>query len=430
MARRLLIDFEGLDAPIAFVNARRIVKLLPAIFCYWPFRVRKAKAGAEAAVLSVHDNGEGYLIEAPWLDEACFREHEVDAICALIIEVNWAYLRGRPELLCIHGAAAEFSGRLVVFPNRYRAGKSVLSACLAAAGQRLFTDDILTVDPEAGDGEIYGVATGIAPRLRLPVPQDLGPALTRFLEERKGPQSELYRYLRLGTRELAPRGTRAPIGGFVLLERGQGQTPAIEPVSEADMLRQVVWQNFARHKDSSRILADLRTLIARSARYRMRYETADQAVALLQQTFGDWDAVGRGMARDAGEAGEATATLLANPQQTESRDQRTSYRPADPASEHLQQAPGVKEHEVDGEKFLADAAGAAIHNLNPTGAIIWQMLREPTTEREVVALLSELFPDVPAEQISNDVAGLLKGLEQQRLIRRVTPLPLESTEAR
>ena len=179
----------------------------------------------------------------------------------------------------------EFAGRLVIFPSRYRAGKSVLCGCLAAQGRRLFADDVLPL--RAADN--YGVAPGTKPRLRLPLPGDLGDATRRFLKRHAGLASKRYLYLDLPPEQLARRGETAPIGGFVLLERDAAATrPGLSPVKESEVLRRVILQNFARDHAATDIMTRMRRLVARTRCYRLRYARAEDAVELLQQAFDAW----------------------------------------------------------------------------------------------------------------------------------------------
>ena len=60
------------------------------------------------------------------------------------------------------------AGRLVVFPNVRRAGKSTLSAAPARAGHRVFSDDVVPFSVPAA-APARGLAMEIAPRLLLPM---------------------------------------------------------------------------------------------------------------------------------------------------------------------------------------------------------------------------------------------------------------------
>ena len=106
------------------------------------------------------------------------------------------------EALCIVGASG--------------AGKSTLTAALAQAGFGVFSDDVLPVF-YANAGRAHGAALGIAPRLRLPLPQTAGPEFEHWVATVSGPSNRQYRYLAIADQ---PRhGKTLPIGAFVILDR-------------------------------------------------------------------------------------------------------------------------------------------------------------------------------------------------------------------
>ncbi len=350
--------------------------------------------GSADTPIAIEDEGDGFRLTSPWLKGPVRQQHEVDAACVLVAELYRAYLADHPELLCLHGGAVELGGRLVVFPSQYRAGKSLLGACFAAAGGRLFADDVLPIGREHGSEQ--GLAAGVAPRLRLPLPDDLGPGAQRFFDRRRGPASERYLYLELERAELAPRGARAPIGAFVLLQREAGARATLSPIGDGEVLRQVVWQNFARETDAAGILGRLHAIVGAAGCFRLRYGRAEDAVALLRESFADWEPSlnsAKGSRRQV--AAEIEAALPAG-----------SFR----------QRPGVAETLVDGEGFLTDPDGVAIHHLNPLAQALWRLLAEPMTVADLVELLRAAFPDADVEAIDRDVGLLIETLTRKRLL--------------
>lgn len=394
MPDRLLLEFEGLSRRIVLLDCREVYACFPDVFRGW--RIHEAGTAVQPPIMTLKGSAEGYTLETPWLAQPLVRRDKIDALCGFIAEFIRAYVNDDQQLLCLHGAAAEFPGKLVVFPNRYRAGKSVLSACLAAAGVRLFADDVLPI----GGPDDQGMAPGIVPRLRLPLPDNLAPATRDFLEARRGPSGKRYLYLDLAATELANHGTLAPIGGFVLLEREAGAELDLAPVDPGEMLRQVIWQNFARESPAPEILRRLERIVGRARCLRLRYDRADEAVALLKETFASWPAAvenPEGAVQDAlGPGPSAPARKV-------------------PAGCYLRN-PEVTETKVGEEHFLADSKGAAIHNLNPVGSALWQLMAEPRTIDELVDPLHAAFPEVARTHIEQDVRALLKGLVAKRLV--------------
>ena len=148
-----------------------LFEYFPVIFSGW--QITEIQQDIENPIVTMCASTQGYELTAEWLSEPQRCKNKANAICAFVSKMVRAYIDDDQNLLCLHGAAAEFGGSLVVFPSKFRSGKSVLSACLAYADVKIFCDDVLLVDLEKGQG----IAAGLAPRLRLLLPGCLsGPA--------------------------------------------------------------------------------------------------------------------------------------------------------------------------------------------------------------------------------------------------------------
>ena len=387
------LNFEGLHQPVELRGCDELLPHLPLVFPGW--EITTAPENAIDPVVTLYRVSDGYRLEGYWFDATLCRRDEVDALCALAAEVMRAYGRQDDRLLCLHGAAAEFGGRLVVFPSQYRAGKSILCAVLAACGTRLYCDDILPVG--LADGQ--GIAPGLATRLRLPLPHNLAPASRHFIESQIGLRGRNYAYLELDHEAMAKRGEQASPGAFVLLERQQGAVAALEPIGEAEVLAQVIWQNFAREAEAPVILEVLNRLVGDAQSFRLRYDRAEDAAALLQREFATWP-----------EAAAGESAHSPRPVGVAANDEEIPtgcYR----------QAPGIAVIEVDGDSFLADRNGAAIHRLNAIGSAIWGLLREPIAADEIIDLLLQAFPGLDAGQVTKDVGDLLAQLQRKNLLQ-------------
>jgi len=388
----LYFIFDDMSNSVELINCSHLRDCFPLIFPGW--QITEVSAEHSAAVLSLRLEDNNYVLESDWLEKPAFRKSEDAAICLLVAELMRAYVHEDRGLLCLHGAAAEFAGKLVLFPSNYRAGKSVLSACLAASGIRLFGDDVLPIS--LIDAE--GVAPGLAPRLRSSLPDNLEPATREFINKHNRLQGEQYLYLDLENNVLAPRGFQLPVGAFVLLEREEGVRPAFEIVSEADVLRQVIWQNFARETEAPRILGVLSELVASSQRLRLRYDRAEDAVRLLREKFSDWPV----QSND----GNRVKTRL---------EGQTGVVDHLPFGCYLRQ-PDISIVQLDDQVFLADGQGATIHHLNPIGTAIWSLLAEPMTVDEMTNLLMAAFPDLERSTIENDLGSLIDELLSRNLL--------------
>jgi len=384
--------FNDMSNSVELINCRHLSNCFPLIFPGW--LITEVPAEHCSPVLSLRLEDDHYVLESDWLENPVYRKNEDAAICLLVAELMRAYVHEDRELLCLHGAAAEFAGKLVLFPSNYRAGKSVLSACLAASGVRLFGDDVLPISLL----DAAGIAPGFAPRLRLPLPDNLDLQTRDFINKHNRLQGEQYLYLDLENDLLAPRGCQLPVGAFVLLEREEDASPFIETVSEAEVLRQVIWQNFARETEAPRILGVLSKLVASSQRFRLRYDRAEDAVRLLQENFSDW----------------ATQSGNGNYAKTAADSQIGTIEHLLPG--HYLRKPDISIVQIEDQVFLADGQGAAIHYLNPIGTAIWSLLAEPMTADEMTNLLLTAFPDLERSAIESDLHNLIDELLSSNLL--------------
>jgi len=388
----LYLIFDDMSNSVELINCRHLSKFLPFIFPGW--QITEVSAEHASPVLSLTKDDDHYVLESDWLKKPAYRKNEDAAICLLVAELMRAYVHEDRQLLCLHGAAAEFAGKLVLFPSNYRAGKSVLSACLAASGVRLFGDDVLPISLL----DAAGIAPGFAPRLRLPLPDNLDSNSRDFINKHNRLQGEQYLYLDLEKDVLAPRGCRLPVGAFVLLEREEGASPLKETVSEAEVLRQVIWQNFARETEAPRILDVLSDLVASSQRFRLRYDRAEDAVRLLRENLSDW----------------ATQTGNGNNRNILADGQTDLIQQLLPG-QYLRK-PDISIVQIDDQVFLADGQDAAIHHLNPIGTAIWSLLADPMTADEITNLLMKAFPDLERNNIEHDLHTLIEELLSRNLL--------------
>lgn len=276
----MLLSFKGLSRPVALIDCDELALDIADILRDWPFK--DSVGSAAEPVITVNKTEKGYRRGSPWLSKPAVYRHRVDAVCDFIVDLVNGYIADDPQLLCLHCAAVEFERGLVVFPNPYKAGKSTLSVHLAATGARLFADDVLPIRSPGN----RGVALGILPRLRLPLPDDAGERFLGFVRERSGAKSKKFLYLNLKKKELAPFGTSAPIRGVVLLRREQTENPVLIPVSKGDAMKETIRRNFARKAPALDIFDRLQSVVEKAECFDLRYQTAEQAADLLRNTFG------------------------------------------------------------------------------------------------------------------------------------------------
>ncbi len=395
MIATMLLSFEQLSRPVALIGCDHLAESISTLLRGW--RCREISASTETPPsITIRRTSKGYELESLWRKSTVAYRDEVNTVCSFIVDLIKAYIAADPTLLCLHSAAAEFAGRLVVFPSRYRAGKSVLSAHLAAAGVRVYADDVLPIDERAN----HGVALGILPRLRLPLPDGVDAAFRDFVRRRSGLRNQRYAYLDLDAESLAPLGEEAPIGAFVLLRREAGARPELAPVSKSEILKRVILRNFADEVRAVDILDRLHDVVGDARCFRLCYDAAAEAAELLKQSFKRWPS----RRRPAKRARPTPST--ASPR-----------APNDEATkEHFRRNPGIVENCVDDELFLVNPAGEAIYHLNAVGAALWRLLAEPIRLDEAVDVLRRAFPGVPQAQIARDVGTVLADLAKRGLI--------------
>jgi hypothetical protein len=196
--------------------------------------------------------------------------------------VNW-FCRENPDLFCLHSAAVEFAAGLVVFPGVQRAGKSTLSAALARAGHTVFCDDVLPIEA----GSHAGLALGLLPRLRLPLPANVSPRFRSFVAERSSLSRSHFVYLALRDAEIAPFGRTRPVCGVVSLARSpRAIATQLHPLPVATTLKHLIQQNFAESIPSLTLFEDLHDLAVKARRFELRYADLEEASRLLTDEFG------------------------------------------------------------------------------------------------------------------------------------------------
>lgn len=76
---------------------------------------------------------------------------------------------------------------------------------------------------------------------------------------------------------------------------------------------------------------------------------------------------------------------------------------------------GLTCRDLDGELVVLDAATGYIHQMNPTGALIWKMLDGGTSIESIETRLSDEF-DLDAEEARRDVLGFVEQLRHAGLL--------------
>jgi Coenzyme PQQ synthesis protein D (PqqD) len=398
----MLIALDGIKAPISLHNCDEIVGPLGMVLGSWRFRVLENTTGhGTAAAISVLRASKSYRISSPWLDEPVVERSEVGAVFSVAAELARAFAEERPGLLCLHCAAVETDGRLILFPNSENAGKSTLATGLAARGFRLFADDVLAVSEVSQQG----ISLGIAPRLRLPLPRSCGTSFHCFVESHRGPYDAEFLYLNLNASQLALHGQTSPIGATVLLDRRRSGAPKLTSLARGRALRQLIIQNFAPDGTSLMTIDRLFSIIETGACFSFTYSKLDQAIDFLSERFSSGDAPWQDDRID-----RVRGTRVSEIAVEVAQHRR-------PWSAQFTQVAGVALRAVDNDIFLVKSGDAAVFHLNAVAASLWHLLERPTTLATAVDAVQKAFPAADARKVNRDVRSVFDALHQAGLIR-------------
>jgi hypothetical protein len=279
-----LFHFSGLSAPIAFDDScLELLPIMEKVLYHWRISTCLSVQEVEPIIRIEAQDG-GYQRHSAWVKQGKGFFHDpLDAVCDFIVDLIHAFVADNPDLLCLHCAAVEFEQGLVLFPNTYKAGKSTLTVKLASMGCRVFSDDVMPLFKRSRNG----IALGIQPRLRIPLPDNTDQAFVDFVETTPGTANRRYRYPALDQNLLAPLGTESPIRAIVVLKRDNENPPALTEATKGHVLKDVILRNFARQGPAVNILDTLFSLVESTDCFTLNYATPAEAAELLNEKFND-----------------------------------------------------------------------------------------------------------------------------------------------
>lgn len=281
MSKTELVKFVQLDRPVAFTDSESLYPYIDNILRDWI--IEKIESGEEnLACMTVRKTQEGFERRSKWLTRPVTHKDPVDVVCDLVVDLIHAFVAENDGLLCLHCAAIEFKKGLVIFPNTYRSGKSTLALKLASCGARLVTDDVLPILKPNN----MGMALGILPRLRMPLPDCSGQLFRDFISLKAGPKNRRYLYVDLNIHEQATFGTVLPIKGIVVLQREEDTQHMIRAEKKSRIVKDLILRNFARQNPGLEIIDRLYSVGENADCYTLKYDDLDQAVKVLEDVFG------------------------------------------------------------------------------------------------------------------------------------------------
>lgn len=330
------------------------------------------------------------------------RLDRVNTICDIVAGVSRERAASDLGRLFLHAAAVEIGGRLILFPAVRRAGKSLLSTCLARIGHRLFGDDVVPVSV-GEDGVIRGEALGVGPRLRLPLPEALSDTTRAWMASHEVMANRQYSYLRPTV--AAPLGDRLPIGAIVFLEREDSGEPRLERCDEGAEMGRLLHQNFARAAHSGDVLTLLGSLAEAVPVCRLGYSGPEPAAALLSRHFAS------------SEMAEPRCPQLAGGALRPADFSRPRNWPDDP--DRVRRRAGATVRRVGDSLHASDPEGRALHRLDPLTGGLWELMADPVTGDDLIRTVADAFPDVEHGRIAGDVRRLIRRLGEAGLLEAV-----------
>ena len=399
---------QGFSRPLRLADCEQILPSLKAFMGRWPMDVVPSDDTNEAVItLTGRDDGL-YVLKTPWLAEELETESPTKVLCNLAVDLVSAWLEESSGVFGLHGAAVEFSGRLVVFPNTNHAGKSLLTAALMAKGFTAYSDDLLAVTP-AGRGRSFG----FPPRLRLPWP-DLAEKLGQYLETHLAFPDRHYCFVKTEGPELASFGQERPIGAVVVLDRKAEKCPAeLIPVTSEAGLKALVNRYLLRPGQARKALLVSQKMLRGLPVWRLRYDSLEEATTILMEAFGPtpaWGFQNHDRRPPLPKPGAEPPHLAPSPKSTYKTKHLARRRYACRRNVLL-----VAEGEA---AFLVSPDGDRIFHLNQIGSLVWRMMGEPLSQVEAASLLLEVFPGQHPDRIAEDIRIIFEDLIENGLIVR------------
>ncbi|MCT7377848.1 PqqD family peptide modification chaperone [Chelativorans salis] len=392
-----------IERPLLFDATEEVFEVLLSITDGWQFESILEPA---EALIRVVRGGSGFRIEEEDHQPFC-EDSAVSAACCLVAILLNRLVENDADCLCLHAGAVSMGGQTLVFPNTHRAGKSTLATALAFQGAKLVSDDILPLD--CTGAKIRAIASGVAPRLRLPLAPSLGLRFGFSAWRLAGADDGYYRYIRLPSSSRAPLGARRELGAFIFLERGAEHAKRqLFSVSKASAMRMLLLQNFGTAAPPGTILDRIDRLTDDNPAFLLRYRDLADAVSLLRRHF-----PGTVASRTLWSGLKHAEPALSETERLEAR-QPDPFRLANCAIRHSE---GIILREAEGLIFLVDGENGGIFALDQVGAAIWKFLEEAASLREITDAVSAAYPDIEPGQIATDVENLIRALWAKQLVQ-------------
>jgi hypothetical protein len=407
--RWLEIRFLGLERSVLIPDRFDLRQGLLDLVPDWPCETRRLNRPEDrrnevlVAVQPQGGRGDRFDLASIYTDAPLCGLGLAGALCGIVADMHTAHAEAHPGTLTLHCGAVLFHDFLVALAGPHRAGKSTLIARLSAEPDlSVFCDDVLPLDSEG-----RGIALGIAPRLRLPLPPTASDAFHRHVATHLGPADDRYGYVCAPT--VARHGRRAPLGALVVLERRESSPARLHRLDPDSAIQQILARNIGDLGTADHAFGLVRDTARRARCLTLVYSDLEEAVALLRQAFtGD-------------RAAEIAPPLAPAPAVPE-----TAAAPVDP-DRPWHRAGDVAIRRVGASAFLWRPGDTTLWRMNPVAQMVWTALDLPGSARDVAEAIADHFPDTPAAQIRDDVGALIAILVERDLVRDAASPPTAAT---
>ena len=271
-----MLEFRGFTRPIVVRIDAALMGELAFLVAEWPWR-RVDAARRWHVRLVAADSGYVLSERRGRMIVESFYPTAPQAMGAFLGALIAAALYQNRAAFSLHAGAASFSRGAVVVLGPSMAGKSSVALHMAANGGRLIGDDSVAVS----DGR--ALSFGLAPKLRMPLPEDAGRLFRDFANGRiRRVQSDIA-HLRLRRGEGARFGQGAKLRGIIILKRMAEGKPRTLPADRPTAVRALVTHAFAPQIKAAALVAHLAALASWTPAYTLEFSRSRDAARALRR---------------------------------------------------------------------------------------------------------------------------------------------------
>jgi hypothetical protein len=402
MSKLYALTLDGLDASILLPDDSRLIADLRRCILGWPSRLLPfdPDGGTQVPPIAVLEraSSNGFHAYSRYVAEGLHDLSTATAICSVLADLSQALCEANDRLVFgLHCAAVAMGRHGVILAGERRAGKSTLVARLSAEeGVRLLCDDVLPVD-KAG----VAIGLGLAPRLRLPLPETASLPFRAHVARWIGPSDDRYGYVI--PPGLMPHGTRLPTDVFILLDRRPAAQAALHVLPDDEVLRCLIDRSITGPEGTEAVFDAARALASCLTGYRFVYWDLEEVIALLH---GACAAEGDSFAGNL-----PVLPAIASPLATDLAGDAVVS-----PSTRYRRLPDTVARRVGEASFLWRPDDTKLWHLNQTAQAIWVLLSRPASARSLARDLGQIYQEVPPQDLLSDTCRLLAQLESEGFV--------------